>query len=126
MSDTLIKPQAVVEALWRATKGEAYITSDVGSTSDVGGTILRVRRAESLDQLRRARNHGIWIAGGARRVALGKPDETVVACITGEASIQMCIQELSTCTAVQHTGQDHYRSEQSLHGHGAAVAGIQL
>ena len=95
LSDTLIKPQAVVEALWRVTKGEAYITSDVGQHQ------MWAAQYYGFDEPNRWINSGGLGTMGfglpaALGVALGKPDETV-ACITGEASIQMCIQELSTC-----------------------------
>ena len=95
LSDTLIKPQAVVEALWRVTKGNAYITSDVGQHQ------MWAAQYYGFDEPNRWINSGGLGTMGfglpaALGVALGKPDE-VVACITGEASIQMCIQELSTC-----------------------------
>ncbi len=95
LSDTLIKPQAVVEALWRVTKGEAYITSDVGQHQ------MWAAQYYGFDEPNRWINSGGLGTMGfglpaALGVALGKPDD-VVACITGEASIQMCIQELSTC-----------------------------
>lgn len=95
LSDTLIKPQAVVEALWRETKGQAYITSDVGQHQ------MWAAQYYGFDEPNRWINSGGLGTMGfglpaALGVALGKPDETV-ACITGEASIQMCIQELSTC-----------------------------
>ncbi|MCL4132839.1 UNVERIFIED_CONTAM: hypothetical protein GTU68_000618 [Idotea baltica] len=95
LSDTLIKPQAVVEALWRATKGEAYIASDVGQHQ------MWAAQYYGFDEPNRWINSGGLGTMGfglpaAMGVALGKPDATV-ACITGEASIQMCIQELSTC-----------------------------
>jgi len=95
LSDTLIKPQAVVEALWRETKGEAYITSDVGQHQ------MWAAQYYGFEEPNRWINSGGLGTMGfglpaALGVALGKPDD-VVACITGEASIQMCIQELSTC-----------------------------
>ena len=62
---------------------------------DVGGAVLQVRRAAALDQLRRPRHHGLRPAGGDGRAAR-QPGATV-ACVTGESSIQMCLQELSTC-----------------------------
>lgn len=95
ISDKLIKPQAVVEALWRVTKGDAYITSDVGQHQ------MWAAQYYGFDEPNRWINSGGLGTMGfglpaALGVALGKPEETV-ACITGEASIQMCIQELSTC-----------------------------
>ncbi len=94
-SSELIKPQAVVESLWRATKGDAYITSDVGQHQ------MWAAQFYGFDKPRRWINSGGLGTMGfglpsAIGVQLAHPDETV-ACITGEASIQMCIQELSTC-----------------------------
>lgn len=94
-SDDLIKPQAVVESLWRTTSGDAYITSDVGQHQ------MWAAQFYPFDKPRRWINSGGLGTMGfglpaAMGVQLAFPDETV-ACITGEASIQMCIQELSTC-----------------------------
>jgi len=94
-SDSVIKPQAVVQALWRETKGDAYITSDVGQHQ------MWAAQFYPFDKPRRWINSGGLGTMGfglpaAMGVQLAYPDE-VVACITGEASIQMCIQELSTC-----------------------------
>ena len=90
-----IKPQAVVEMIHEITNGDAYVTSDVGQ-----------------HQMWAAQYYGFskpnrWINSGglgtmgfglpaAMGVQLAFPEETVI-CITGEGSIQMCIQELSTC-----------------------------
>ena len=94
-SGEVIKPQAVVEALWRVTNGDAYITSDVGQHQ------MWAAQFYGFDKPRR------WInSGGLGTMGFGLPaalgvqlafPDAVVACITGEASIQMCIQELSTC-----------------------------
>jgi acetolactate synthase-1/2/3 large subunit len=91
----LIKPQAVVEALYRVTRGEAFITSDVGQHQ------MWAAQYYKFDKPRR------WInSGGLGTMGVGLPyamgvklafPESEVACITGESSIQMCIQELSTC-----------------------------
>jgi len=94
-SDTLIKPQYVVEQLWEATKGDAYVTSDVGQHQ------MWAAQFYPFDKPRRWINSGgLGTMGFGLPAALGVqlafPDE-VVACITGEASIQMCLQELSTC-----------------------------
>ncbi len=91
----LIKPQAVVEALWRETKGDAYVTSDVGQHQ------MFAAQFYGFDKPRRWINSGgLGTMGFGLPAAIGVqlafPDEQV-ACITGEASIQMCIQELSTC-----------------------------
>jgi acetolactate synthase I/II/III large subunit len=91
----IIKPQYVVEKLWEVTKGDAYVTSDVGQHQMWAAQFYR------FDQPRR------WISsGGLGTMGVGLPyaigvqlayPEAQVACITGESSIQMCIQELSTC-----------------------------
>ncbi len=90
-----IKPQAVVESLWRTTKGDAYVTSDVGQHQ------MFAAQFYGFDKPRRWINSGgLGTMGFGLPAAIGVqlafPDEQV-ACITGEASIQMCIQELSTC-----------------------------
>lgn len=90
----LIKPQYVIEQLYEVTRGEAYITSDVGQHQMWAAQYYR------FDKPRR------WInSGGLGTMGFGLPaaigvklafPEADVACVTGEASIQMCIQELST------------------------------
>ena len=94
-SDEVIKPQSVIEAAWRATNGDAYVTSDVGQHQ------MWVAQYYPFDKPRRWINSGgLGTMGFGLPAALGVqlafPDETVV-CVTGEASVQMCIQELSTC-----------------------------
>ncbi len=94
LDDKLIKPQAVVEALWRETKGDAYICSDVGQHQ------MWAAQFYGFDKPRRWINSGgLGTMGFGLPAAIGVqlafPDE-VVACVTGEASVQMCIQELST------------------------------
>ena len=94
-SSDLIKPQMVVEKLWEVTKGDAYVTSDVGQHQ------MWAAQFYPFDKPRRWINSGGLGTMGfglpaAIGVQLAYPDE-MVACITGEASIQMCIQELSTC-----------------------------
>jgi acetolactate synthase-1/2/3 large subunit len=93
-SSTLIKPQYVVEQLYQVTKGDAYVTSDVGQHQ------MYAAQYYHFDKPRR------WInSGGLGTMGFGLPaaigvklafPDSDVACITGEASIQMCIQELST------------------------------
>ena len=93
--DGVLKPQQVVEALYRATNGEAYVTSDVGQHQMFAAQFYK------FDKPRR------WInSGGLGTMGFGLPSamgvqfafpDAVVACVTGEASIQMNIQELSTC-----------------------------
>ncbi len=91
----VIKPQYVVEKLWELTKGDAYITSDVGQHQ------MWAAQFYKFDKPRRWINSGGLGTMGfgvpaAMGVKLAFPDETV-ACISGEASLMMCIQELSTC-----------------------------
>ena len=90
-----IKPQAVIESVYRATKGEAFVTSDVGQHQ------MWAAQYYPFDKPRRWINSGGLGTMGfglpaAMGVQLGFPDSDVV-CITGEASFVMCIQELSTC-----------------------------
>ena len=94
-SDDVIKPQYVIEKLWEVTGGNAFITSDVGQHQMWAAQYYR------FDQPRR------WInSGGLGTMGFGLPAAmgvlkanpgADVACVTGEGSIQMCIQELSTC-----------------------------
>ena len=91
----IIKPQQVVEALYKATNGQAYITSDVGQHQ------MFAAQYYHFDLPRR------WInSGGLGTMGFGLPaamgvqlafPDAVVACVTGEGSIQMNIQELATC-----------------------------
>jgi acetolactate synthase-1/2/3 large subunit len=95
-STEVIKPQYVVEKLWELTKGrDAYITSDVGQHQMWAAQYYR------FDEPRRWINSGGLGTMGvglpyAMGIKLAKPEADVF-CITGEGSIQMCIQELSTC-----------------------------
>jgi acetolactate synthase-1/2/3 large subunit len=94
-SSPIIKPQAVVQKLWEVTKGDAFVTSDVGQHQ------MWAAQYYKFDKPRR------WInSGGLGTMGVGLPyamgvqlafPDAQVACITGESSIQMCIQELSTC-----------------------------
>ena len=94
-SDDVIKPQYVVQKLHEVTGGKAYVTSDVGQ-----------------HQMYAAQFYGFsdthrWInSGGLGTMGFGLPAamgvkfahrDADVACVTGEGSIQMCIQELATC-----------------------------
>ncbi|AKJ67258.1 acetolactate synthase 3 catalytic subunit [Pandoraea thiooxydans] len=91
----IIKPQYVVEKLHELTHGEAYVCSDVGQHQ------MWAAQYYKFDKPRR------WInSGGLGTMGFGLPaamgvkmahPDAEVACITGEGSIQMCIQELSTC-----------------------------
>ncbi len=90
----LIKPQYVIEQLYEVTKGDAYVTSDVGQHQ------MWAAQYYHFDKPRR------WInSGGLGTMGFGLPaaigvklafPDADVACVTGEASVQMCIQELST------------------------------
>ena len=91
----LIKPQSVIESLYKITQGDAFVTSDVGQHQ------MWAAQFYKFDKPRR------WInSGGLGTMGFGLPaamgvqlahPKATVACVTGEASIQMCIQELSTC-----------------------------
>ena len=92
----VIKPQHVVETLWNMTKdSDTYITSDVGQHQ------MWAAQYYKFDEPRRWINSGGLGTMGvgipyAMGIKLAKPDAEVF-CITGEGSVQMCIQELSTC-----------------------------
>jgi acetolactate synthase-1/2/3 large subunit len=94
-SDEVIKPQFVIEKLYEVTRGDAFITSDVGQHQ------MWTAQYYKFDKPRRWMNSGGLGTMGfgmpaAMGVQLAHPDATV-ACVTGEGSIQMNIQELSTC-----------------------------
>ncbi|MFZ9097310.1 MAG: biosynthetic-type acetolactate synthase large subunit [Methylophilaceae bacterium] len=94
-SKEVIKPQYVVQELHKVTNGDAFVTSDVGQHQ------MWAAQYYPFDKPRR------WLnSGGLGTMGVGLPyamgaqlahPEAQVACVTGEASIQMCIQELSTC-----------------------------
>ena len=94
-NSTAIKPQAVIQSLHRETHGNAYVTSDVGQHQ------MWAAQFYTFDEPRR------WInSGGLGTMGFGLPaaigvqlafPEAQVACVTGEASFVMCVQELSTC-----------------------------
>jgi acetolactate synthase-1/2/3 large subunit len=91
----IIKPQFVLEKLYEITKGDAFVTSDVGQHQ------MWAAQFYKFDKPRRWINSGgLGTMGFGLPAAMGvqfaNPGATV-ACVTGEASIQMCIQELSTC-----------------------------
>lgn len=91
----LIKPQQVIESLYKATDGDAYVASDVGQHQMFAALYY------PFDKPRRWINSGGLGTMGfgfpaAMGVKLAHPDATVV-CVTGDGSIQMNIQELSTC-----------------------------
>ena len=92
----IIKPQFVVDSLYKVTKGDAFITSDVGQHQMWAAQLYKFNKPKR------------WInSGGLGTMGFGLPSamgtqfantDSLVCCITGEASIQMCIQELSTCS----------------------------
>ncbi|MFT3929835.1 MAG: acetolactate synthase 3 large subunit [Spongiibacteraceae bacterium] len=92
----LIKPQFAIETLYKVTHGDAFITSDVGQHQMFAAQYYRFNKPRR------------WInSGGLGTMGFGLPaamgvklafPEADVACVTGEGSIQMNIQELSTCT----------------------------
>lgn len=94
-ASAIIKPQFVVQKLWEVTKGEAFVTTDVGQHQ------MWAAQYYPFNEPRR------WItSGGLGTMGFGLPaamgvqlahPQADVACVTGESSIQMCIQELSTC-----------------------------
>ena len=94
-NSTIIKPQYVIEKLWEVTRGNAFVTSDVGQHQ------MWAAQYYKFDQPRR------WLnSGGLGTMGVGLPyamgaqfafPDAQVACVTGEGSIQMNIQELSTC-----------------------------
>jgi len=91
----IIKPQFVLEKLYEVTKGDAFVTSDVGQHQ------MWAAQFYKFDKPRRWINSGGLGTMGfglpaAMGVQMANPGATV-ACVTGESSIQMCLQELSTC-----------------------------
>ena len=93
--DEIIKPQLVIDRLYEITKGDAFITSDVGQHQMWAAQLYKFNKPKR------------WInSGGLGTMGFGLPSamgvqfanpDSLVCCVTGEASIQMCIQELSTC-----------------------------
>ncbi|CAL4321003.1 Acetolactate synthase isozyme 3 large subunit [Buchnera aphidicola (Eriosoma lanigerum)] len=94
INEKKIKPQSVIKTIWKLTKGKAYITSDVGQHQ------MFTALYYPFDQPRKWINSGgLGTMGFGLPAALGVklalPNEIVI-CITGDGSIQMNIQELST------------------------------
>lgn len=91
----LMKPQQVVEMLYKVTKGEATVTSDVGQHQMFAAQYYKFKRPRQW-----INSGGLGTMGFGLPAAMGAqiafPEQTVV-CVTGEGSIQMNIQELSTC-----------------------------
>lgn len=94
-SDTIIKPQQVIETLYKVTKGDAYVSSDVGQHQMFSALYYPFNKPRR------------WInSGGLGTMGFGLPaamgvkvalPDCVSVCVTGDGSIQMNIQELSTC-----------------------------
>jgi acetolactate synthase-1/2/3 large subunit len=92
----VIKPQHVIETLWKMTKDvETYITSDVGQHQMWAAQFYRFQEPRRWINSGGLGTMGVGIPY-AMGIKLAKPDAEVY-CITGEGSVQMCIQELSTC-----------------------------
>jgi len=94
-TDKVIKPQFVIEKLYELTKGDAFVSSDVGQHQ------MWAAQYYKFDKPRRWLNSGgLGTMGFGLPAAMGAKlahrDATVV-CVTGEASLVMCLQELSTC-----------------------------
>ena len=119
----LIMPQDAIKALYEATHGEAYVTSDVGQHQMFAAQYYK------FDYPRR------WInSGGLGTMGFGLPaamgikialPDADVACVTGEGSIQMNIQELSTCSQYACPVKIINLRNNYL-GHGEAVAGYAV
>lgn len=94
-SAPMIKPQAVIESLYKVTQGDAFVTSDVGQHQMWAAQYYKFKEPR-----RWINSGGLGTMGfglpAAMGVQMAHPGATV-ACITGEGSIQMNIQELSTC-----------------------------
>lgn len=92
---SIIKPQTVIETLYEVTKGEAYVASDVGQHQMFASQYYKFSKPN-----RWINSGGLGTMGfgfpAAMGVKLSFPDADVV-CVTGEGSIQMNIQEMSTC-----------------------------
>ena len=91
----IILPQQVIQSVYKATDGKAFVTSDVGQHQMFAAQYYHFNEPRKW-----INSGGLGTMGFGLPAAMGVkfafPDETV-ACITGEGSIQMCIQELSTC-----------------------------
>jgi acetolactate synthase I/II/III large subunit len=91
----IIKPQFVIEKLYEVTGGDAFVTSDVGQHQMWAAQFYKFEKPR-----RWINSGGLGTMGFGLPAAMGvqlvNPGATV-ACVTGESSIQMCLQELSTC-----------------------------
>lgn len=92
----VIKPQHVIETLWNMTKDvETYVTSDVGQHQMWAAQFYKFPEPRRWINSGGLGTMGVGIPY-AMGIKLAKPDAEVY-CVTGEGSVQMCIQELSTC-----------------------------
>ncbi|MBP7530544.1 MAG: acetolactate synthase 3 catalytic subunit [Ottowia sp.] len=92
----VIKPQKVIETLWHMTKdADAYVTSDVGQHQMWAAQFYKFNEPRRWINSGGLGTMGVGIPY-AMGIKLAKP-ESEVYCVTGEGSVQMCIQELSTC-----------------------------
>ncbi len=94
-TSAIIKPQYVVQKLYEITKGDAIVTSDVGQHQMWAAQFYKFNKPR-----RWINSGGLGTMGFGLPAAMGAQmanPKATVACVTGEASIQMCIQELSTC-----------------------------
>ena len=91
----MIAPQVVVQELYHATSGNAYVTSDVGQHQMFVAQYYHFNKPRGWINSGGLGTMGFGLPA-AMGVKLAFPNQEVV-CVTGEGSIQMCIQELSTC-----------------------------
>ena len=118
-----IQPEALLKRLHDATDGKAIVSTDVGQHQ------MFAAQYYGFSQPRR------WLtSGGLGTMGFGLPaamgakveaPEDLVICVTSEGSIQMNIQELATLQALPHRSED-CDSQQSIAGHGKAMAGFAL
>ena len=94
-NDEIIKPQHVLSELYKITNGEAYVTSDVGQHQMWAAQYYGFEKPRQWINSGGLGTMGFGLPA-AMGVQLAHPGKTVC-CVTGEASIQMCIQELATC-----------------------------
>ena len=92
----MILPQSVVQHVYQVTNGNAFVTSDVGQHQMFAAQYYHFNEPRKWINSGGLGTMGFGLPA-AMGVKLAFPEEEVV-CITGEGSIQMCIQELSTCT----------------------------
>jgi len=94
--NNMIMPQSVVQHVYQITNGNAFVTSDVGQHQMFAAQYYHFNEPRKWINSGGLGTMGFGLPA-AMGVKLAFPQEEVV-CITGEGSIQMCIQELSTCT----------------------------